>query len=884
VTVGGHPRFFLDGVRASKLRRRFVLDAGQRLLKGQQATGMTFLTSAGVARRFGINVSTVVRAVRAGKLKPSVVTAGGHYRFASDSLVDVGARLGIASPSAVPILPEPELRRPRWKRRTSNLHLGVRLLMVAAAIIALLPFLALARGALIAMRAGFNTSTLDVSVALVALVLGSFFFLYSIKYYLGTLVVLLTAVVLGTRSRRVEGHTNGDGDRRPRLRFIPRRNGNGNGHSGANGIKKGNGNGEGHLDLGYQPFVSIHIATYNEKRVIGRLLEGCAALDYGHYEVVVVDDSTDETAEILNSWKSHPRFKIVHRPNRDGFKGGALQVALEHMDPKADFVIVWDADSVPFPDSIQTFLPHFFHANGNGNGHGNGNGSVWRYQWHILNKSESWLTESVRAEYAGSYMVERPFQEAVGSLKMVAGTAYMIRADLLHKLGWGRSLTEDWELTLKLYALGFKIVYTPYAESPAECVGTFGRLARQRMRWAEGHSYNVRRRFGQIMRSSRLGFVEKIEFLFYTTYYLQAALFIVGTGAWLIAEIILHAHVPEWTALLGWSLLFTNLLSLPVMNLSGLLLEDAPAKDFVGVLGALATSFLLVPFQAYAAIKGFIERDEGPWYRTPKTGRITDPVQRLRRLDWLRRWLFGPGPSRLKTPQAVHATSTSTPPRQARRLAWVAIGALALALSGVGLGALRAPVVEAVGTSVLYLHRTPFAMDEVVPAGSRANLSLTMGLTQTWATPVATAASQTIFAGTTFTFNYFTTVGSVGTVTVTLRVGYSATSTCPAVTNLIAQTSDTLTSGGPLSTASFSPASAVTVPINSFFCFTITVTGVGAPGLTLHYDGGTLATTNLTSSQTIFIPEFLLPFIGLAVLAPLVGRLRRRQSPSGLAS
>src|SRR5256886_16104682 len=87
--------------------------------------------------------------------------------------------------------------------------------------------------------------------------------------------------------------------------------------------------------------------------------------------------------------------------------------------------------------------------------------AVQSYQWHVLNKSESWLTEAVRAEYAGSYMIERPFQDAVGSLKMIAGTAYMIRADVLRNVGWGTSITEDWELTLKLYARGYKVIYTP---------------------------------------------------------------------------------------------------------------------------------------------------------------------------------------------------------------------------------------------------------------------------------------------------------------------------------------------------------------------------------------------------------------------------------------
>ena len=120
-------------------------------------------------------------------------------------------------------------------------------------------------------------------------------------------------------------------------------------------------------------------------------------------------------------------------------------------------------------------------------------------------------------------MVERPFQDAVGSLKMVAGTAYMIRADLLREIGWGTSITEDWELTLKLYARGYKVAYTPWAETPAECVSTFSRLARQRMRWAEGHTYNVRRYFFPILLSPFVSFLEKVEFLFDTTYYLQAA-------------------------------------------------------------------------------------------------------------------------------------------------------------------------------------------------------------------------------------------------------------------------------------------------------------------------------------------------------------------------
>lgn len=749
----------------------------------------------------------------------------------------------------------------RSRRRTRLLSVLVRLLLLLAAAVSMLPFVALARGIYEALRTGIGDDNPGgVALSFVALVLGGVFFLYAVRYYLATLVMLLSSLVLGG------GNGNGNGNHRNggNGRYLRRRNGNGG---------NGNGNGNGHkIDLGYEPFVSIHIATYNEKRVIGRLLEGCAALDYANFEVIVVDDSTDETAAILEAWRLQPRFKIVRRPSRDGFKGGALAVALRNMDPKAEFVIVWDADVVPFADSIQSFLPHFFTAGPEGRFEPRSDvAAVQSYQWHVLNRSESWLTEAVRAEYAGSYMVERPFQESVGSLKMIAGTAYMIRAPTLREVGWGRSLTEDWELTLRLHVLGYKVVYTPYAESPAECVATFGRLARQRMRWAEGHTHNVRKWWREVIRSPRMSAIEKIEFLYYSTYYLQAAFFAAGTIVWLLAEIGLRSHVPDWTSAFGWCLLLSNMLALPLMNFAGLLLEGAPARDFVGVLGALVTSFLLVPFQSYAALKGLFERDEGPWYRTPKTGRVTDPIHRLRRLKWLRRWLGGTIDSEHR-PGTVHMASRVAG-RRVNRRGWLVAGAMALVLGALTLGAVKAPTAEAAG-STLFMHAGN-TMDATTPTALLpATLLLALvGTTQTWATSTPTTNAQTIFSSTSFAFQYWTT-GVGGSTNVTLTFAFSSTSSCSSPTT-IASLNTTLTAGSGLTTPGFSPAGNVTVPAGSFFCFTLTVTGLGVVNLTLDYDASSSA-TNLTSTQAIFIPELVLPLLGLALVVPAAMRRRWR--------
>jgi len=424
-----------------------------------------------------------------------------------------------------------------------------------------------------------------------------------------------------------------------------------------NGLYNGNRRLNAHnlpLHLDGQPFVSIHLPLYNEKRVVERLLTACTSLEYDNYEVIVADDSSDETLEYLEEWAKHSRIKVSHRINRKGYKGAALKHAVEVMDPRTEFVMVFDADFIPSPDIIWQCLAYFFGENGNNNNHNwrnnrrnNEKGSryiddrlavVQGYQWHMLNADENWITKGIRAEYSGSYVIERSSQELLGAMKMISGSVYMIRADVLRKLGWGTSITEDWELTIKLYLDGYKVLYTPFIQAPAECVSTLRRLIRQRMRWAEGHTHNVKKFFPLVMASPHISLREKLEFLYYAPYYLQSVFFIMGTACWFLSEIIMHGKFPYWTSLFGWSLVFTNMGALALMNLSGLFMERGVKREWGGVLSAMLLSIVLVPFQAYAALNGLLKIEESGWFRTPKSGKITEFFDRLDlggRLRWL---------------------------------------------------------------------------------------------------------------------------------------------------------------------------------------------------------------------------------------------------------
>ncbi|MEO8744651.1 MAG: glycosyltransferase family 2 protein [Candidatus Dormiibacterota bacterium] len=792
-------------------------------------------------------------------------------------------------------------RGPRADRGQLAWSVLLNAILIAAFVLGAIPLVAIVHGFVeLVMHSKVRSGAdwVGSGFAFTGLFLGAIFFAYAIKYYLSTAMVLLTTLVSsGPRNGNGNGHANGS-------------NGSAN-HGGLSRIN-GNGNGNGyHIDLGYHPFVSIHVAAYNERRVIERLLIALDQLDYPEYEVVVVDDSTDESVQILQRWVGRPRFKILHRSSREGYKGGALREALKVTDPRAEYIVIYDADSVPFPDSIDRLLPHFYRVTeppakqilestfGRSEpspepGHVTRRAevaAVQSYQWHVLNKSESWLTEAVRAEYAGSYMVERPFQDAVGSLKMVAGTAYMIRADVLRQVGWGTSITEDWELTLKLYARGYKVVYTPWAETPAECVSTFSRLARQRMRWAEGHTYNVRKWFVAIMRSPYVSPLEKVEFLYDSTYYLQAGLFVVGTVSWLISEVVFHTDVPGWTAVLGWSLLFSNVFALPLMNLGGLILEEAPARDLQGVLGALVLSFALVPFQGWAALKGLLSDHEGPWFRTPKTGRVTDEVHHLRRLNLLRRWLIGRRARPVEWRQPVTPTGPPAarivPRRRNRWLGWLVTVAMLAAFGGLAWLSSRAPVVDAAG-SPLYLHGSGVApgcaastFDQsigarVTPCSIQSGVALTYGFTN--------LPSQTVAAGV-WTFTMYWTGGTGNTNdTVTITAGVSATTTCAgfvaSIPNGGTTWSTTYSSSGlnttsPFTVSTSASQAALVIPAGGSLCLQVNLTHNTGGKPSLLFDGTAGVADTSVVPPSIVVPESLLGFAGLALLIPVFTGRRR---------
>jgi hypothetical protein len=84
----------------------------------------------------------------------------------------------------------------------------------------------------------------------------------------------------------------------------------------------------------------------------------CANLDYRNYRVYILDDSSDEDikAEIDRFARRFDHVQVVRRKNREGFKAGNLNHALENVVTEPLFVIA-DSDEILPRDFLQVLVP-----------------------------------------------------------------------------------------------------------------------------------------------------------------------------------------------------------------------------------------------------------------------------------------------------------------------------------------------------------------------------------------------------------------------------------------------------------------------------------------------------------------------------------------------
>src|SRR5216683_855919 len=96
------------------------------------------------------------------------------------------------------------------------------------------------------------------------------------------------------------------------------------------------------------PFVSLHVPAHNEPPdMVIETLRHLLRLDYPRYEVILIDDNTDDEKlwRPVEAWCARHGVKFAHLEDWPGYKSGALNYALRELtDQRAEVIGVVDSD------------------------------------------------------------------------------------------------------------------------------------------------------------------------------------------------------------------------------------------------------------------------------------------------------------------------------------------------------------------------------------------------------------------------------------------------------------------------------------------------------------------------------------------------------------
>ncbi|MCW2908810.1 MAG: glycosyl transferase, family 2 [Actinomycetia bacterium] len=229
------------------------------------------------------------------------------------------------------------------------------------------------------------------------------------------------------------------------------------------------------------PFVSLHVPAHNEPPdMVIETLRHLLRLDYPRYEVILIDDNTDDEKlwRPVEAWCARHGVKFAHLEDWPGYKSGALNYALRELtDEAAEVIGVVDSDYQIEPGFLRGCAPAF--------------AEPWVGFIQAPQDYRDWETAPYyrRLYYSYKYFfaISQPSRnEHDGAI--FAGTMGLIRRVALEQLGgWDEwCITEDAELSLRLLRAGWHGLHMDQTWGRGIMPLTFEGLKGQRYRWCFG--------------------------------------------------------------------------------------------------------------------------------------------------------------------------------------------------------------------------------------------------------------------------------------------------------------------------------------------------------------------------------------------------------------
>ncbi|MBQ4122817.1 glycosyltransferase family 2 protein [bacterium] len=259
----------------------------------------------------------------------------------------------------------------------------------------------------------------------------------------------------------------------------------------------------------YKPFVSILVPAHNEEGVIAQTIENILQLDYPNYELIIIDDrSEDNTAiELEKITKKYAQVKYFSRA-KDAFPGKSAVLNDAMKIAKGEAILVFDADARIKPDFLKELMPTLEPEQV---------GAV-QARKVIINREENFLTRCQDNEMA----IDTHFQvgrDAVKGAVELRGNGELIKRKALEEVGgWNiYTITDDLDLSTKMQIKGWDVRFRSDVCVYEEGVLRYIPLLRQRRRWIEGSIRRYLEYFTDVLFSKNMSLRVSLDMTAYIT-------------------------------------------------------------------------------------------------------------------------------------------------------------------------------------------------------------------------------------------------------------------------------------------------------------------------------------------------------------------------------
>ena len=348
---------------------------------------------------------------------------------------------------------------------------------------------------------------------------------------------------------------------------------------------------------------AIAIPAHNEASVIESTVRNLCDLNYPQdfFSIyVVADHCSDDTV----SKASHGDIQVYERRDclRSG-KGAALSWLFAQIleDDLYDAVVIFDADTRVDPSFLKAINNRLIEGR-----------QAVQGQHIISNPDDGWYPLLMWAMFLVDNRYQNLGRTNLGWSAKNMGDSICIRADILRQIGWGRGLTEDYQLRQKLLIHGIKIVYEPTAVGYGEAARSWGQARAQRARWLRGTTDSSqlfrRQLLVESIRRHDISLLDGAMQAYLPSYSTLTIVAIAALGTQLLGNWWIGSTIPPMV-LYSWLVVIGLLFVYPFI---ALILEKAPFKAFLAILSGP----LFIVWRTWLALRVRFRRRPVKWVRT----------------------------------------------------------------------------------------------------------------------------------------------------------------------------------------------------------------------------------------------------------------------------